>query len=131
MSPTVLSIKAFDFAIYSLNVVIKLCQVRDVQYDQVAQAIEDLRTDLRREYLTTATWLQHKTWTDLIDVGGELSPLKWVDGKLGYGEGGRVHYLYLADPKDALKRPSVTRASREVPWPRSVDCRLRLAISEK
>ena len=60
---TVLSIKAFDFAIYSLNVVIKLCQVRDVQYDQVAQAIEDLRTDLRHEYLTTATWFQHKTWT--------------------------------------------------------------------
>lgn len=55
----------------TLNVVIKLCQVRDVQYDQVAEAIEDLRTALMREYLNTATWFQHKTWTDFVDVRGE------------------------------------------------------------
>ena len=108
---TVLSIKAFDFALYKLNVVIRLCQVRDVQYDQVAEAIEDLQIALKREYLNSATWFQHKTWTDFVNVGGEQSPLKWLEGKLCYnvgGSGGRLHYLYLADPKDALKRPSVT-----------------------
>ena len=106
---TVLSIKAFDFALYNLNVVIKLCQVRDVQYDQVAEAIEDLQTVIKRVYLNSATWFQHKIWTNFVDVGGEQSPLKWLEGKLGYGVVERLHYLYLADPKDALKQPSVTQ----------------------
>lgn len=49
-----------------------------------------------------------------MNVGGEQESLKWLERKLCYniyigGSGGRLHYLYLADPKDALKRPSVTQ----------------------
>lgn len=44
---TTLSIKAFNFALYNLNVIIKLCKTSDVQYDQVSTAIEDLHSSVR------------------------------------------------------------------------------------
>ena len=54
---TVLSIKAFDFAVYKLNVVIKLCQVRDVQYDQVVDLMRPLRACKLHSRGSTSTLL--------------------------------------------------------------------------
>ena len=66
---TVLAIKAFDFALHHLNVVIQLCQVRDVQYDQVATAIEDLQSNLKREYINDRSWSGTRPELTLLPSG--------------------------------------------------------------
>jgi len=48
---TLLSLKAFNHALKRMNVVMKQCQERDLQYDLVAESLEELQNSLRVEYV--------------------------------------------------------------------------------
>ena len=84
------SIRAFFFSL----IAIKLCQVKDVQYNQVADALEELQTILKANYikLEGPKMCQNNTWKDFKDVGGAQTHIKWHSDRMMYHYSGRIHY---------------------------------------
>jgi len=92
-----------------MSVVMKQCQERDVQYDQVSESLEELQKSLKVEYVQGSQTFQSKVWKDFTDVGGAETNLKWCDDNLTYDFDGRMHFLVMVDPSDPEKVVRVTR----------------------